>query len=224
MRSFNPLFMIIFWVTALYISWNLYQGGVGILSWEFHSRLQAGLQAFVVEHLEKNIPNVTDIQFTSLWSSYVRDNEIKVFFEYEFKHPLEDQMTKSQLKGWAILNPTDQDIQESWEVKEIQINRQSIDYDVETVIVSTVGSIETSNPSDSTDDVILPDREGVKGSKSLPETKSIIPTHPTSTTSELEPVSQNSIDKVSSPTLKKVKTSTSSTQTLPILPPIDLKE
>lgn len=169
MKSFNPLLLIIFWLTALYISWNLYQGKEGVLSLEFHSRLQAGLRAFVVEYLEKSIPNVTDIQFTSLWSSYVQDDEIKVSFEYEFKHPLENQMTRSQLKGWAILNPTSQDIQESWEIKEIQIDKQSIDYEAEMIIVSSADSTDTSDSSNSTEDVVLPDREGVKNSISLPK-------------------------------------------------------
>ena len=216
MKSFNPLFLIIFWITALYISWNLYQGKGGVLSLEFHSRLQAGLQAFVVEHLEKNIPSVTDIQFTSLWSSYVQDDEIKVFFEYEFKHPLEDQMTKSQLKGWAILNPTGQDIQESWEVKDIQIDKQSINYEAETIIVSSASS---TNSSDITENVILPDREGVKGSKSLPNTKS---TATSSTTSKPESVSQNNTDKISPSISKTVETSTSSTSTPSVL--IDSKK
>ena len=219
MRVFNPLFMIIFWIATLYFSWRLYQGGVGVSSWEFHSRLQAGLQAFVIEHLEKNIPNVTDIQFISLWSSYIQDNEIKIFFEYGFKTPVDDQMTQSQLKGWALLNPTSQDIQKSWSIKEIQINKQSIDYGAEAIIISSADSMDTvdTHDVDSVDEIALPDREGVIDSN-LSDTK----TSTSSTISVLESVSQNSVNKIPSITLKTVGTSTSSTSTSSTL--LDLKK
>ena len=223
MKSFNPLFMIIFWIATLYFSWNWYQGGNGISSWEFHSRLQAGLKAFVIEHLEKSIPDVTDIKFTSLWSSYVRDDEIKVFFEYGFKHPLEDQMTQSQLKGWALLNPTDQDIQKSWDIKEIQINKQSIDYGAEEIIISAAGSIETSDAQNAIDNDILPDREGVKDSEALPDKKSA-PTSPTRSTSISKAISDVSTSPSLS-TLKSGEIPVSSTTTLSVpFPIVDLKK
>ena len=218
MKSFNPLFMIIFWIAILYVSWKWYQGGDEVSSWEFHSRLQAGLQAFVIEHLETNIPDVTDIHFTSLWSSYVQDNEIKVFFEYEFKHSLEDQMTQSQLKGWALLNPTSQDIQESWSIKEIQIDKQSIDYEAETIIVSSAGSIDEISDDDITDNVVLPDREGVKEAKALPGKKSA-PTSSTTSTSMSK--STRGMSKTPSTLQKRVEVSTSSTTSLPS---VDLKK
>ena len=221
MKSFNPLFMITFWMVALYFSWNWYRGGEGISSWEFHSRLQAGLQAFVVEHLEKNIPDVTDIKFTSLWSSYVRDDEIKVFFEYGFKHPLEDQMTQSQLKGWALLNPTDQDIQKSWDIKEIQINKQSIDYSAEPIVISSAGSIDTSQEPDTIDEAVLPDREGVVGSETSSDKKST-PASSTTSTSISKAANDDKTSSLSASTLQKVEISTSSTTTFS--PLIDLKK
>ena len=205
MKSFNPLFMIIFWIAALYFSWSWYQGRFGVSSWEFHFRLQAGLQAFVIEYLEKNIPNVTDIKFTSLWSSYVQDDEIKVFFEYGFKQPIADQINESQLKGWALLSPTGQDIQESWSITDVQINKQSIDYEAEAIVISTVGSIDTPD-TEEINDVVLPDREGITDAD-------LSDTSTSSTTSILERVSQNNTDKKSSSVVKTVETSTSSTTT-----------
>ena len=217
MRVFNPLVIIIFWVAVLYFSWSLYQRRFGVSSWEFHSRLQAGLQAFVMEHLESNIPNVTDIKFTSLWSSYIQDDEIKVFFEYGFNQSVEDQVSKSQLKGWALLSPTSQDIQESWSIKDIQINKQSIDYDAEAIIVSIAGSVDTLDTEEEIDDVVLPDREGVTD-VNLPDTK--VSTSSTTPTT-LEKVSQNSTEKTVSLPVETTETSTSSTTSLA---PIDLKK
>ena len=180
----------------------------------------------MVEHLEENIPDVTDIHFTSLWSSYVRDNEIKVFFEYEFKHPLEDQMTRSQLKGWALLNPTGQDIQESWSIKKIQIDKQSIDYEAEPIIISASGSIEEIPEDDATDGVVLPDREGVKNLEDVSDKKSMSASAITTSTSMSKSTSDVvTTSSITNSTLQKVETPTSSTVTTSItLPSVDLKK
>ena len=132
MRTFNPLLAITLWVTALFVSWSLYQNRPELLSWQFHAGLQAGLQEFVTDHIQKRLPDATDIQFTSLWSRSIDDDRVKVFFEYQFQL-LSDQ-AQSQLKGSALLSSSSQDPQRSWTIKEVHIDEQSIEYTPEIVM------------------------------------------------------------------------------------------
>ncbi len=136
MKYFNPLLAIILWIVILCTSWYIYQGSTSRsyqVSWEFHARLQKGLQEFVVNHIKENLPSATNIQFLSLWSELINDDEIKVFFEYQFQHPSEEQLTSSKLKGWALLNPASENPQESWTIKKVSIDQESIEYEPEVI-------------------------------------------------------------------------------------------
>ena len=223
MKSFNPLLAITLWVTALFVSWSLYQNRPELLSWQFHARLQAGLQEFVTDHIQKRLPDATDIQFTSLWSRSIDDDKVKVFFEYQFQSP-SDQV-QSQLKGSALLGSTGQDPQKSWTIQEVHIDEQSIEYTPEVVMTPLAVDSKKSISSK-----VEPDIDTLSHTSTGP-----IDTSTTTSQSSRVQVSQS----ISTTMLQALSTTTSSsslstlqnqsvssepTGTIPVLPPLHLNE
>lgn len=222
MKSFNPLLAITLWITALFVSWSLYQNRPGLLSWQFHARLQAGLQEFVTDHIQKRLPDATDIQFTSLWSRSIDDDKVKVFFEYQFQSP-SDQV-QSQLKGSALLGSTGQDPQKSWTIQEVHIDEQSIEYTPEVVKTPLAVDFKKSIPSK-----VEPDIDTLSHTSTDPIDTS------TTTSKSSRVVSQS----IPTTMLQALSTTTSSsslstlqnqsvlsepTSTIPVLPPLHLNE
>lgn len=146
----NSLVSLLLWVIILLGSWSLSQKASvsynSMLSWQSHVAIQMGLQEFVTNQIQEKLPDSQDIVFTSLWSEYLGEGNVKVFFEYAFKHPLDGKMTQSQLKGHALLKPQAENPQVAWVIQKVQINQEVLSYAPEVITLS--------DPSDS-----MPEKE-----------------------------------------------------------------
>lgn len=225
MRSFNPLLAITLWITALSVSWKLYQNRPELLSWQFHARLQAGLQEFVTDHIQKRLPDATDIQFTSLWSRSIDDGKVKVFFEYQFQSLSEDHQVQSQLKGSALIGSTGQDPQKNWTIQEVHIDEQSVEYTPE--VVRTPLAVD---PKKSVSSKVEPDIDTLSHTNTDP-----VDTSTTTSKSSRVQVSQSTSTTMSQAlsttasssslsTLQNQSVSSEPASAIPVLPPLHLNE
>lgn len=177
------------WVVILFATWNMFQSSrpsANTLSWQSHVAIQMGLKEFVKNYIQEKLPSASDLQFTSLWSRNINDNNVKVFFEYQFQHPIEEQVTQSQLKGWALLNHLPQDPQNSWVIQNIQIDQQSVAYAPENIVIPLINT--TILPQDYT--LPIP---------TIPATNSVVSPTSSSTTT-LSPTSTQAPSPTPAPT------------------------
>ena len=214
MKFFNPLLTVALWIVALSVSWSLYQNRPELLSWQFHARLQAGLQEFVANHIQEKIPDVTDIQFTSLWSRFIHNDEVEVFFEYQFQSP--GHQTQSQLKGRALLNSNDD--KENWTIKEVHIDEQSVEYAPEIIITPLTDDSKGSMPKKPNVDISSPITSDP-----------VINTFTTTTASQstqthISQLVSTTTSSSSLSTLQSQSISSKPTSTIPVLPPIHLND
>lgn len=123
MRSLSWIVVVL----ALILSWNYFEKSEG-LSWENQVSIQLGLRDFIRSYIQTELPQATNIEFVSLWSERVSKDEVRVHFEYFFDHPAENDITRMQLKGSANLTPIESNPSSGWELGQIKIDAESLNF------------------------------------------------------------------------------------------------
>ncbi len=105
------------------------------LDWKDVNNVEQGLEIFIDDYIKDNLPNASDIQFYDFHSEPVDESSIRVFFEYKFNHPLQDEETSVKLKGSTTLSKEiDDENSEYWQMGEVNISEESIRFIKELVV------------------------------------------------------------------------------------------
>ena len=118
------------------------------LNWQDYNDVEQGLENFIDDYIQQNLPGASDIQFYDFRSEGIDESNIRVFFEYKFNHPIESEGaledTSLKLKGFTTLEKKMDEQSEYWQMGEIKILEESISYLKELIV--TGADLENSDP------------------------------------------------------------------------------